>query len=219
MSLNTALARLGALQASLGELAEFNWDGHAAVEELRAATVQCESLTCVAATLRHQQQRHWARSLVARPTQPPQEPAKPAIYEATRDAREARDARDARDALQYMETGDTLTMYLPTGKKKHDRFFWLENGNTICWDKKRKQPGKANKAGVLISCKPSPTTKTAQEWFEFFDKDNSGTIDTEELSQLYRMARGEKLKKKEVCPCEICFIQATCNAFYSVVGV
>ncbi len=212
--LSVALSRLSALQASLGELAGYEWTEAAAVEELRAAAAQCEALTGSAAALRHGQQRQWARRLT---TQSPTgaETAANAAGEsrssmsATGEPAKTSSAADAplqadvelqrREAVKAMEDGGVLTMYLQSGKKKHDRYFWLENGNTICWDKKRTKPGKSNKAGVLMSFEPEPATKTAREWFDFFDDDHSGELDAEELAQLYRSARGEKLKKKEVC--------------------
>jgi hypothetical protein len=103
-----------------------------------------------------------------------------------------------RKAVRDMQEGGVLTMYLQSGKKKHDRHFWLENGSTICWDKKKTKPGKANKSGAILSFEPTPATKTAREWFDMIDADGSGELDAEELAELYQKARGEKLKKKEV---------------------
>ena len=38
-------------------------------------------------------------------------------------------------------------MYLASGKKKHERVFWVEQGGMLSWDKKKAQPGKkANKS-------------------------------------------------------------------------
>lgn len=213
MALSAALGRLGALQATLSELAGLDLGEMGAANELRGAAAQCEALTCSAAALRHFQQRSWARSMTA---QTPQDAAAsaakaPVVSEssvsATNTPTEKASDTDAprvdielqrREAVKEMETGGSLTMYLLSGKKKHDRFFWLENGNTICWDKKKTKPGKSNKAGILVSFEPAPATKTAREWFDFFDSDRSGELDAEELAQLYRQARGEKLKKKEV---------------------
>ena len=128
-----------------------------------------------------------------------------------------------REAVKAMEDGGVLTMYLQSGKKKHDRYFWLENGKTICWDKKRTKPGKSNKSGALVSFEPAPATKTARQWFDFFDEDHSGELDAEELAQLYRSARGEKLKKKEVCLRARCGSQSAitqlasaCSCIYDV---
>lgn len=211
MSLSTALGRLGALQASLNELAELDWGGAEAasdVEELRAAAAQCEALTSSTAKLRHRQQQQWARSMTVLATLPLEDAPAPEASVTMMDAPAKKSPEAAalqvdvelqrREAVKDMENGGVLTMYLQSGKKKHDRYFWLENGNTICWDKKRTKPGKANKAGALVSFEPAPATRTAREWFDYFDEDHSGELDAEELAQLYQKARGEKLKKKEV---------------------
>ncbi len=88
-------------------------------------------------------------------------------------------------------------MYYASGKKKHDRFFYME-GDCLSWDKKRKNPGKANKSFPLKGAKDAPAIKSAKEWFALIDADGSGAIDEQEFANLYKKARGEKLKKKEL---------------------
>ena len=98
-------------------------------------------------------------------------------------------------ATNYVTAGGTLTMYLASGKKKHERVFWVEQGGMLSWDKKKAKPGKkANKSFPLMSVEPSPAIKSAREWFDMIDADGSGDIDVEELQELYKRARGEKLK-------------------------
>ena len=88
-----------------------------------------------------------------------------------------------------------LTMYLASGKKKHDRSFWVNAADgMISWDKK-KSP-KANKTLQLEKVDSEPTVRTAQEWFDAIDTDRSGELDQDELAELYLQARGEKLKGK-----------------------
>ena len=89
----------------------------------------------------------------------------------------------------------SLDMYLASGKLKHARCFWLE-GAKLCWDTKRKETGKANKSEPLVAIEDAPATKTAKEWFQTIDADNSGYLDAAELAELYKKARGEKLKGK-----------------------
>ena len=91
----------------------------------------------------------------------------------------------------------SLDMYLASGKKKHARYFWLE-GTKLCWDTKRKETGKANKSEQLIAVEAAPAIKSAREWFQQIDANKSGQIDAHELAELYKQARGEKLKSKVV---------------------
>ncbi len=88
-------------------------------------------------------------------------------------------------------------MYYASGKKKHDRFFYME-GDCLSWDKKKKKPGKANKSFPLKDAKDAPAIKSAKEWFALIDADGSGAIDEQEFAELYKKARGEKLKKKDL---------------------
>eukprot|EP01043_Picozoa_sp_COSAG02_P089885 COSAG02_NODE_26810_length_623_cov_180.240458_1_plen_203_part_01 len=88
-------------------------------------------------------------------------------------------------------------MYYASGNKKHDRFFYVE-GDCLSWDKKKQNPGKANKSFPLKGVKDAPAIKSAKEWFALIDADGSGVIDEQELANLYKKARGEKLKKKEL---------------------
>jgi hypothetical protein len=99
--------------------------------------------------------------------------------------------------IEFIKEGGKLAMYLQSGKFKHDRWFWLD-GDHLSWDKKKKAPGKANKSEPLAGAKDAPAIKSAQEWFKMIDADGSGAIDEEEFATLYKKARGEKLKKKEL---------------------
>ena len=106
------------------------------------------------------------------------------------------EAAEAADAAGRDFEG-SLDMYLASGKKKHARYFWLE-GTKLCWDTKRKETGKANKSEQLIAVEAAPAIKSAREWFQQIDANKSGQIDAHELAELYKQARGEKLKSKVV---------------------
>jgi len=98
-------------------------------------------------------------------------------------------------AVDFITEGSVLTMYLQSGKRKHDRFFWLEGGlakqalgpsltralpapnsnslslaragKNISWDKKKAKLGKsANKSEIITGAEPAPAIKSAKEWFE-----------------------------------------------------
>eukprot|EP01048_Picozoa_sp_COSAG05_P010729 COSAG05_NODE_963_length_6408_cov_4.077984_2_plen_167_part_00 len=110
---------------------------------------------------------------------------------------------------------------------KHPRYFKVEAGRMISWDKKNPKPGKrARKSGNLIPLLPrinpsrailhvivhvmndatellrgveaQPAIKTAREWFDLIDADGSGELKAGELAELYRQARGEKLRKQSL---------------------
>ena len=123
--LSAALSRLSALQASLGELAGYEWTEAAAVEELRAVATQCEALTVSAAGLRHGQQRQWARSMTTRSPKGAAAVANAAgqsrsSVSATGEPAKTAPAADAplqadvqqkrREAVKAMEDGGVLTM-------------------------------------------------------------------------------------------------------------
>lgn len=100
-------------------------------------------------------------------------------------------------AIVAVETGSTLAMYLASGKKKHDRLFWVSpSDGTLAWDKKKS--AKPNKIEPVLSVGSEPAVKNARQWFESMDADGSGEIDEQELAELYQQARGEKLSKKQL---------------------
>lgn len=94
-----------------------------------------------------------------------------------------------------MEEGSEMMMYLASGKKKHKRTFWLQ-GKTLSWDKRKGSSPK--KSGEVTRFKPQASIRTAREWFEHMDADNSGAIDEEEVRDLHRQACGKALKQKEL---------------------
>ena len=90
-----------------------------------------------------------------------------------------------------------MTMYLPTGKKKHARWFWIDaETKKLCWSKT--QDGKANKSEPLISVLDEIKVPSARELFDEVDDDGNGYLDMGEVAQLYRRARGQKLTKPEL---------------------
>ena len=100
-------------------------------------------------------------------------------------------------AAEALRTRTSMTMYLPSGKRKHDRFFWVEDGSTeLNWAKSK--DGKAGKRERLVSVVPGPKIKDAQTWFEETDADGSGFLDGKEVAALYKRARGQKLSRSEV---------------------
>ena len=63
-----------------------------------------------------------------------------------------------------------MTMYLPTGKKKHARWFWIDaETKKLCWSKT--QDGKANKSEPLISVLDEIKVPSAKELFDEVDDD------------------------------------------------
>ena len=74
-------------------------------------------------------------------------------------------ARDM-ELVHYVTSGGTLCMYLLSGKKKHERVFWVEpHGKlSLSWDKKRPAPNKQpKKSERLRGVQPSiPAFRTAR---------------------------------------------------------
>ena len=97
-----------------------------------------------------------------------------------------------------VEAGGVLTMYLASGKKKHDRYFWLEGDAParLCWDKKRREG--ARKSFPLRSVSDEPTIRSGTAWFKAIDADGSGSLDAAEVASLYRQAHGESLSGAEL---------------------
>jgi hypothetical protein len=90
-------------------------------------------------------------------------------------------------AMQFCEEGGTLTIYLASGKRKHDRVFWVDRTTgTISWDKKKST--KPNKSESLIGVESAPAIKSAKEWFDLIDADKSGELDANEFAELYKKA-------------------------------
>ena len=118
-------------------------------------------------------------------------------------ARRRSNAQAESHAMSVVEEGAVLARYLPTGKLKNSRYFWVsvEEG-ALCWDKKKNQ--KPNKTSPLVSVQPEPVLKSAREWFDTIDADGSGELDATELATLYRTARDEKLSKKELAAAMVC---------------
>jgi hypothetical protein len=105
------------------------------------------------------------------------------------------------EAVKGVQEGATLQMFQMTGRKKHDRVFWIrkdprDQGNVqVCWGKKK---GKKFKSETLLEILPDPDVKTTAGLFAEVDTDNSGQIDSAEFAVLYATARGEKLPKKQL---------------------
>ena len=98
-------------------------------------------------------------------------------------------------ALLAVEEGAALAHYLPTGKKKNVRHFWVSiDQATISWDKKKN--AKPNKTAPLLGVHSG--LKSPRQWFETFDSAGSGSLDASQLATLYRTARDEQLSKKEL---------------------
>lgn len=70
-------------------------------------------------------------------------------------------------AIAAVQEGAVLTVYLPTGKKQHSRFFWVHrsSGNKLqlCWGKKK--GASKYRAELLYDILPEPDIKTAAELF------------------------------------------------------
>ena len=100
-------------------------------------------------------------------------------------------AEEESAALKFATAGDNLTLYLSSGKKKHDRFFWLTPKTcTLAWDKKKTTNGKPKKMERVVSVEEGlPELRSAKEWFDEFDSDGSGALTDDELSALYKKAR------------------------------
>ena len=80
------------------------------------------------------------------------------------------------EATRAVEEGAMLQQYLPTGKLKNSRFFWVsvEQG-TVCWDKKKNANPK--KTAPLMGVQAEPALKSARQWFDTVDVDGSGEIE------------------------------------------
>ena len=90
-----------------------------------------------------------------------------------------------------------LTLYLLTGQKKHSRFFWVNaESKQISWGKTLR--AKTCKTETLVRVINVPSVPDAQELFRQIDKDNSGYLDSKEVAELYKKARGEKLAGKKL---------------------
>ena len=101
------------------------------------------------------------------------------------------------DDVATVINGGQLTLYLASGKRKHDRYFWVSaERRDISWDKQKS--AKPNKTAPLRGVVACPAVKSAREWFDEIDADRSGALDSSELATLYKRARGEKLSKKRL---------------------
>ena len=101
--------------------------------------------------------------------------------------------------LVSVAEGGVLTLYLASGKRKHDRHFWVTRRGAearLSWDKSKS--AKPNKTETLVRVEPAPVVKTARQWFDEIDADSSGELDRKELATLYKRARGEKLPKRRL---------------------
>ena len=68
------------------------------------------------------------------------------------------DALAIQQAVAFVEFGGVLTIYLASGKRKHDRFFWVD-APALAWDKKKKVAKKPNKYSVIVAVEANaPTT-------------------------------------------------------------
>ena len=104
---------------------------------------------------------------------------------------------DIASAVLFAEAGVQLELYLASGKKKHDRYFWASIADgTIAWDKKKS--ANPDKVEPLESVEAEPAIMTARQWFDAIDVTQDGSLDSDEVATLYLTARGEKLGKKDL---------------------
>lgn len=94
--------------------------------------------------------------------------------------------------------GSKMAVYSLSGKKKHDRWFWLqtESSAVICWGKTLHD--KKHKSERLVDVVDGPSIRDARTLFDEVDVDQSGELDEQEIARLYKKARGQKLGKKEL---------------------
>jgi len=102
----------------------------------------------------------------------------------------------AAESIQFVQRGTMMSQYAASGKRKNERFFWMD-GTQLKWAKKMNAQV-ANKQGQLAGIVDGPGIKDAAQWFRETDSDSSGELDQNELAQLYRKATGEKLGKKQL---------------------
>jgi Ca2+-binding EF-hand superfamily protein len=109
-------------------------------------------------------------------------------------------AKRAEDAIiSRVEEGASLTIYLPNGKKKHDRYFTASAERVaLSWRKTGKMVSNTGKTMTLVGCEGTIQTKSAEEWFATIDVDGDGVLDSSQLSTLYLRARGESLSTKQL---------------------
>ena len=109
-------------------------------------------------------------------------------------------------ALGVVSEGGSLAIYLASGRKKHDRYFWCSpNEGTISWFKEKttKAPtfGKGPKTMTLVAVSGTPHIKTARQWFDSVDASAGSSdhkLDADEIATVYREARGETLKGRSL---------------------
>jgi hypothetical protein len=90
-----------------------------------------------------------------------------------------------------------LSIYLASGKMKHPRFFWTSrSGKDVSWGKTLRS--KKCKTETLLRIISTPTVPDAETYFKETDLNGSGSLDREEVAQLYQRARGEKLSKSQL---------------------
>jgi hypothetical protein len=94
--------------------------------------------------------------------------------------------------------GSKMAVYLQSGKKKHDQWFWLQSKSpaVVCWGKTLHD--KQYKSEELVGVVDGPSIKDARALFDEIDVDNSGELDEKELAHLYKKARGQKLGREQM---------------------
>lgn len=69
--------------------------------------------------------------------------------------------------MKFAEEGSNLTMHYPTGRRKHDRFFWVKRRGgplgsrkaILMWDKKKRVHGMPRKSAQLDGMIATPVRK------------------------------------------------------------
>ena len=120
-----------------------------------------------------QQHKEAQRQQTFKQLQQQQEEAeRKAAAEAAR--QKQRQVVEREEVTAFVQSGGVLTMYLASGKRKHDRYFWVGDGRVLSWDKKKAKPGKkANKSERLESVSPNPEIRSANEWFAMIDAEDN----------------------------------------------
>lgn len=93
-----------------------------------------------------------------------------------------------------------LVCYNGQGRKKNERFFFLSHLDRepaeVTW--RRKLSDRKGKSMPLRDVHDGTRLPSARQIFRQMDADNSGTLNQQEVAELYRITMGEKLGKKRL---------------------
>ncbi len=100
----------------------------------------------------------------------------------------------------FVSTPRKLSCYDGQGKKKNERWFFLTDLDRqpaqVAW--RVKATGKKGKSMPLLDVHDGTRMPTARQVFHHMDADGSGSLNQQEVDEVYRITMGEKLGKKRL---------------------